>query len=283
MPENIIVNGSPCPVVGVSDVAFRLCTHITSVELPEGVERVGNFAFKGCRDLTKVTLPSTVETIGTGAFIDLPNLSDFFVKATTPPVWEYNDVFCFHQNGIGDNTIFSIGNITLYVPENSKSDYRNALYSNADLGWTTPDGWGRFSTIKVIEDYVKEPYAVYDNANRTLTFYYDGRKDQHSSGVCKLNDDASVEPEWYTKNFYSHINKVVFTPSFGDSRPTITSMWFKGFMSLTTIEGMEYLNTSETTNMSEMFHGCLELTSIDLSHFDTSSCTDFSQMFSMCS
>ena len=282
VPENIIVNGSPCPVVGVSDVAFRFCTHITSVELPEGVERVGNFAFKGCRDLTKVTLPSTVETIGTGAFIDLPNLSDFFVKATTPPVWEYNDVFCFHEGGIGDTQVKSIGNITLYVHENSISDYQTALYSDAALGWTTPDGWGRFTTIKAIEDYVKEPYAVYDSANRTLTFYYDGRKAQHS-GACGLNDDATAEPEWYTKNFYSHINKVVFTPSFGDARPTTISKWFKGFMNLTTIEGMEYLNTSETTNMSEMFHGCMELTSIDLSHFDTSCCTDFSQMFSMCS
>ena len=283
VPESIIVNGSTCPVVGVSDVAFRFCTHITSVELPEGVERVGNFAFKGCRDLTKVTLPSTVETIGTGAFIDLPNLSDFFVKATTPPVWEYYDVFCFHEGGIGDTQAKSIGNITLYVPENNISDYRNALYSNAGLGWTTPDGWGRFTTIKAIEDFVREPYAVYDNANRTLTFYYDGRKAQHPSGVCELNNDDSAEPEWYTKNFYYHINKVVFTPSFGDSRPTTTSKWFNGFMSLTTIDGMEYLNTSETTNMSEMFHGCIELTSINLSHFNTTNCTDFSQMFSMCS
>ncbi|MBO4819953.1 MAG: leucine-rich repeat protein [Prevotella sp.] len=283
VPESIIVNGLPCPVVGVSDVAFRLCTHITSVELPEGVERVGNFAFKGCRDLTKVTLPSTVETIGTGAFIDLPNLSDFFVKATTPPVWEYNDVFFFHLGGISDNTIFSIGDITLYVPENNKSDYRNALYSDADLGWTTPEGWGRFATIKAIEDYVKEPYAVYDNDNRTLTFYYDGRKAQHSSGVCGLNEDATSDPEWITRGFNHYIKKVVFTPSFGDARPTTTSKWFQGFMRLTTIEGMEYLNTSETTNMSEMFHGCMELTSIDLSHFDTSSCTDFSEMFSMCS
>ena len=282
VPENIIVNGLPCPVVGVSDVAFRFCTHITSVELPEGVVRVGNFAFKGCHDLTKVTLPSTVESIGTGAFIDLPNLSDFFVKATTPPVWEYNDVFFFHQNGISDNTIFSIGNITLYVPEKYISDYRNAFYSNSDLGWTTPDGWGGFTTIKAIEDYEKEPYAVYDPANRTLTFYYDGRKAQHSSGICDLNNDATVDPEWITKEFNRYIKKVVFTPSFGDARPTTTSKWFKGFMSLTTIEGMEYLNTSETTNMSEMFYGCLELTSIDLSHFDTSCCTDFSQMFSMC-
>ena len=158
VPATITVGGTTYNVTGVSNVAFRLCTKITSVTLPEGVKSVGNFAFKSCRRLLKVSLPSTMESIGSGAFIDLPNLADFIVNATTPPVWEYNDVFYFHQNGIGDNTIFSIGNITLYVPENNISDYRNALYSNADLGWTTPDGWGRFTTIKAIENYVKEPY-----------------------------------------------------------------------------------------------------------------------------
>ncbi|MBR0495052.1 MAG: BspA family leucine-rich repeat surface protein, partial [Treponema sp.] len=35
------------------------------------------------------------------------------------------------------------------------------------------------------------------------------------------------------------------------------------------INGIEYLNTSSVTNMSEMFVLCEKLTSIDLSHFDT--------------
>ena len=154
VPAEISVNGQLLPVVGVADVAFRLCTHITSVSLPEGVTRVGNFAFKGCQDLTQVTLPSTMESIGTGAFIALPSLSDLFVKATVPPVWEYNDVFCFHEGGIGDQVAFSIGSIHLYVPEDNIPDYEAALYTDADLGWTFPDGWGRFSDIRSIEPEV---------------------------------------------------------------------------------------------------------------------------------
>ena len=286
VPATIVVDGAPFPVTSVSNLAFRLCTNLTSVELPEGVTRVGDFAFKGCRNLTKVTLPSTVETIGTGAFIDLPNLSDFILKATTPPVWEYNDVFFFHQGGISDPTPRSIEHVNLYVPEENIPDYQESFFNdeilNVNLGWITEEGWGNFSgNIYPIEDYIKEDYAVLED--NTLTFYYDGRKKQHSGFVYSLSDDPSAYPSWYTDKVYNRIHKVVFTPSFSEARLKITSKMFYACSSLTMIEGMEYLNTSEVISMSQMFHGCLELTAVDLSHFDTSKCTDFTEMFSMCS
>ncbi len=49
---------------------------------------------------------------------------------------------------------------------------------------------------------------------------------------------------------------------------------------LVSIEGLEYVNTSEVTSMNSMFSGCSNLTSIDLSHFDTSHVTNMSSMFS---
>ena len=84
----------------------------------------------------------TLETIGSGAFIDLPNLKEFLVKATTPPTWEYNDVFFSHEGGIGSTQAKYLGSIKLYVPDESIESYEASTFSNADLGWTTPDGWG---------------------------------------------------------------------------------------------------------------------------------------------
>lgn len=153
VPATILVNGVTYPVTGVSDVAFRLCTKITSVTLPENVTSVGYFAFNGCQSLTKVSLPSTMETIGSGAFIDLPNLKEFLVKATTPPTWEYNDVFFSHEGGIGSTQAKYLGSIKLYVPEESIESYETSTFSNADLGWTTPDGWGNTESISAIETY----------------------------------------------------------------------------------------------------------------------------------
>ncbi len=61
-----------------------------------------------------------------------------------------------------------------------------------------------------------------------------------------------------------------------------SSFWFAGFSALTTIEGLEYFNTSNTTNMEGMFNGCTSLTSLDLSSFDTSKVTRMGGMFAVC-
>ncbi len=52
---------------------------------------------------------------------------------------------------------------------------------------------------------------------------------------------------------------------------------------LQSIEGISYLNTSEVTNMREMFSGCSSLTSLDASGFNTSKVTDMELMFNVCS
>ena len=79
------------------------------------------------------------------------------------------------------------------------------------------------------------------------------------------------------------VTKVVFDPSFADVRPTSTYKWFYGMSNLTSIEGMEYLNTSEVTSMQSMFYNCSSLASLDLSHFDTSKVTTMRSMFNKCS
>ena len=53
-------------------------------------------------------------------------------------------------------------------------------------------------------------------------------------------------------------------------------------MMLTSIEGIENLNTSEVTDMSDMFHNCSRLTSLNLSSFNTSKVTHMIAMFRYC-
>ena len=122
-----------------------------------------------------------------------------------------------------------------------------------------------------------ESYAVY-NAG-TLTFYHDQFKNSRDGSVYGLNTEWNY-PGWY----YSHdeINKVVFDKSFANARPTSTYLWFMGMRNLTSIEGIYYLNTSEVTNMYGMFLYCENLTSLDVSSFDTRNVTDMYCMFAYC-
>lgn len=157
VPEEVSISGTTYQVTAVSALAFRFCTQLTYVEIQEGVERIGNFAFVGCNSITEIVLPSTLKSIGSGAFINLP-LKKITCNAVEPPVWEYNDVFYFHEGGIGDSNPRHIGSIRLIVPEESVAKYMASQFSNADLGWTTPEGWGNYTGYN---DEFYKTYHVY--------------------------------------------------------------------------------------------------------------------------
>lgn len=119
-------------------------------------------------------------------------------------------------------------------------------------------------------------YAMFDNATETLTFSYKGFKPE---GAYELNEGGNT-PEWISKN--SYVKKVVFDASFANTRPTSCYKWFCGCVNLAQIEGIEYLNTEEVTNMAWMFKGCSNLKSLDVSKFNTAQVTDMSYMFTHC-
>ena len=119
-------------------------------------------------------------------------------------------------------------------------------------------------------------YAMYDDATETLTFSYKGFKPE---GAYELNEGGNT-PEWISKN--SYVKKVVFDASFANTRPTSCFSWFRGCENLTTIEGIEYLNTENVENMSSMFRDCYALESLDLSSFNTAKVTSMSRMFYIC-
>ena len=128
-----------------------------------------------------------------------------------------------------------------------------------------------------IAAWAAEGYAVYTQSNHTLTFYY-GTK---PSGAFGLNSGINY-PEWYNYGTYAAVERVVFDPSFAQARPTTTAYWFYEMENLTSITGLNYLNTSEVTNMLGMFWGCKYLTSLDLSSFNTANVTDMRFMFNKC-
>ena len=133
-----------------------------------------------------------------------------------------------------------------------------------------------------IASKIAESYAVFDKATNTLTFKHDTKK---PAGAFALNEGDNA-PGWYKPNDDGSnaniIKKVVFDASFANARPTNCHLWFYGCKNLTTIEGIEYLNTENVTSMSLMFSGCSALTTLNLSNFDTQSVTNMTGMFSDC-
>ena len=127
----------------------------------------------------------------------------------------------------------------------------------------------------------QEAYVIKSTDNTTLTFYYDDLKSTRVGTPYELNGTGS-DPAWYLDGSNTSITKVVFDASFADAQPTNTSQWFFNMKKLTSITNLEYLNTSEVTDMRMMFSSCEKLTSLDVSNFNTANVTNMNSMFMNC-
>ena len=130
-----------------------------------------------------------------------------------------------------------------------------------------------------------ESYAVLDETTGTLTFRHDAKK---PAGAYPLNSPEEL-PGWFAEGEdedivnKNRIEKVVFDASFAAARPTSCRYWFAKCTDLKTIEGIEYLNTENVTNMEFMFDGCNNLTALNVSNFDTKNVKRMDWMFYNCS
>lgn len=195
-----------------------------------------------------------------------------------------------------DLTNFNTAKVTNMTAMFHKCSALKTIYaSNKFVTDQVTEGTGMFSDCLNLKDYTsskEDPtyancgptgyftygrgYAMFDNATETLTFSYKGFKPE---GAYELNEGGNT-PEWISKN--SYVKKVVFDASFANTRPTSCFSWFRGCENLTTIEGIEYLNTENVENMSSMFRDCYALESLDLSSFNTAKVTSMSRMFYIC-
>lgn len=132
------------------------------------------------------------------------------------------------------------------------TSFNSAYWSNAliDGGY---DSRG-YLTDKALKNQPL-PYATLSDEGKTLTFYYDKNKETRSGVVAFQSSKNSCYPS---------ITKAIFDVSFADFLPYTTDYWFNGCNELTTIIGIENLNTSNVIWMLYMFQNCSSLLSLDI-------------------
>lgn len=237
---------------------FTIGDKVTSV-LSEGISMSYYMS-----SLKKLTVGKKLEIVPN---LQEESIDEIYMRSETPPLSE----------GFTEGTY---GSATLYVPRGTKEVYEKAAT------------WENFWTI---EEYdVKDnssnrtDYAEYDSETGTLTFKY-GNKPEGDNVFETIYDMTAYKKKygngfispWY--DLHSELKTIVFDESYSEVLPTNTSLWFAGLDKLTTIKGIEYLNTSEVTDMRDMFWACSNLYQIDLRNFDTRNVTNMSGMFADCS
>ena len=135
------------------------------------------------------------------------------------------------------------------------------------------------------------PYALWFSSSKTLYFTCttkqlksgDTFNGQYISNLWKGQAVLSTgtQPQW-NATVRSNLKYVEIDSLFKNAMPTSTREWFYRCKNLVSIKGLKYLNTSDVTDMSEMFRECESLLNLELTYFKTENVTRMSDMFRGC-
>ena len=111
IPASVTYNGTTYSVTGIGDAAFRFCSGLTSITIPNSVTSIGDDAFARCEGLTSITIPNSVTTIGEGAFMDCESLTSITVPNSVTTIGACAFLRCESLTSITiPNSVTSIGN-----------------------------------------------------------------------------------------------------------------------------------------------------------------------------
>ncbi len=86
IPPSVTYMGITYTVTKIGDNAFRECTALTSVTIPDGVTSIGGNAFEGCTNLTTVAMPDNIITFnGFFTFGESNNIESVYI--TNMAIW----------------------------------------------------------------------------------------------------------------------------------------------------------------------------------------------------
>ena len=138
------------------------------------------------------------------------------------------------------------------------------------------------NTATNISDYVAE----FNATNQTLTFKKissDNLENLDFKNIVIANNEPTVKDVCTRLGIDKRtIKSVIFDKSFNEYALTSLKGFFKECGNLETISGLDYLNTENVTDMSDMFNNCTILPSLDLSNFNTAKVTIMYNMFKNC-
>ena len=138
------------------------------------------------------------------------------------------------------------------------------------------------NTATNISDYIAE----FNATNQTLTFKKissDNLENLDFKNIVIANNEPTVKDVCTRLGIDKRtIKSVIFDKSFNEYALTSLKGFFQECGNLETISGLDYLNTENVTDMSNMFNNCIILPSLDLSNFNTAKVTNMSCMFKNC-
>jgi hypothetical protein len=110
IPESVTYNGVTYPVTSIGSDAFRDCSSLTSVTIPNSVTSIGIEAFYKCSSLTSVTIGNSVTSIGDWSFQNCRGLTSVTIPNSVTSIGYYAFENCSGMQSVTiGNSVTTIG------------------------------------------------------------------------------------------------------------------------------------------------------------------------------
>ena len=263
---------------------FNSCSALTSLDVTNfNTEKVTSMSsmFSGCSKLTSldVTNFNTANVTNMSSMFSncVALTSLYLTNFNTEKVTNMSSMFLACQ---ALTTIYASSKFVTPQVSNSSGMFYNCRKLKGEEVCTNYKATDK-TYAKIEGGYFSRAIPRVKYADGTLTFFLASKETlgENEYGIYGVG----AKPDWVWKNpNVTKVTKVVFDPAFANARPTNCYAWFQGYVNLTSIEGIEYLNTSQVTDMHNMFSECSHLQTTDFSGFDTRKVKDMSYMFHNC-
>ena len=260
---------------------FYSCSSLTSLDVTHfNTEKVTDmrFMFSSCSSLTSLD----VTYFNTAKVTNMSYMFSSCLSLTSLYLTNFNTANVTNMSRMFENcraltTIYASSKFVTTKVSNSDDMFNNCEKLKGEEVWTKYNATDK-TYAKIEGGYFSRAIPRVKYADGTLTFFLASKETlgENEYGIY----DGGATPTWLVNK--ANVTKVVFDPAFANARPTKCNEWFQGCEKLTSIEGIEYLNTSQVTDMHNMFYNCYYLQTIDFSGFDTRKVKDMSNMFYNC-
>lgn len=259
IPASVKYNGSDYTVTSIGEWAFKFCSTLSSVIIPNSVTIISNNAFYNCEGLTFINIQGNITSIGSYAFADCSSLASLDIPSSVTSIGEFAFSGCSDLASVNIPIgITSIGTCTFQSCSSLKSIIIPTSVTN--IGSSAFANCFSLTSVAIPNSVVSIGGAAFENCRDLISVNIPNSVTSIGYGMfnfCSSLTDINVEEG---NNSYSSDNGVLFNV---DKTTLIRYPEGKTDISYSVPEGVVTIDM-------DAFRSCESLTSVSIANSVTS-------------